>query len=186
MTSRLASRWNSAWRDQAGVSAVEFALILPLMLMIFFAGYVVADAITIRRKVAITSRTVADLTTQVSSLTTSQMSTILSSASAVLAPYSTSSLSIRLSEITVNAAGTLANVTWSTASNTTPLTCSAAVTIPSTMLQSNAVYILSQVSYNFVPAVGSNITKITGNLTLSDTLYMVPRISASVSYPCPD
>ena len=79
-------------RDQRGVSAVEFALLLPLMLTLYLGAVEISQAIGIDRKVTLTSRTVADLASQVSSLASSDMSNVLAASSAVIAPYDSSKL----------------------------------------------------------------------------------------------
>src|ERR1700692_1888012 len=47
--------------DRRGLSAVEFALLLPLMLTLYLGGVEVSNGVAADRKVAITARTVADL-----------------------------------------------------------------------------------------------------------------------------
>jgi Flp pilus assembly protein TadG len=62
-----AGLWNEAKRlgsGDAGVAAVEFALILALMLTIYFGVVVLAQGLEAGRKVQLLSRTLADLTTQ--------------------------------------------------------------------------------------------------------------------------
>ncbi len=50
--------------DRKGVSAVEFALILPLMLALYFGGIELGDALTIKRKVTRVTSSLSDLVTQ--------------------------------------------------------------------------------------------------------------------------
>ena len=56
--------------DERGVSAVEFAMLLPLMLTLYLGGVEVSQGVSIDRKVTLTARTVADLVAQVSSINT--------------------------------------------------------------------------------------------------------------------
>jgi Flp pilus assembly pilin Flp len=51
-------------RDRDGVAAVEFAFIMPVMLVLYFGVVVLGQGIEISRKVQLASRTLADLTTQ--------------------------------------------------------------------------------------------------------------------------
>src|SRR5436189_1298081 len=52
-------------RDQAGVSAVEFAMLLPLMLTLYLGAVEISQGVAIDRKVTLTAHTVADLASQV-------------------------------------------------------------------------------------------------------------------------
>ena len=52
------------WRligDERGVSAVEFALLLPLMLTLYLGAVEVSQGIRADRKVTLTARTIVDL-----------------------------------------------------------------------------------------------------------------------------
>jgi len=48
-------------RDERGVSAVEFAMLLPLMLTLYLGAVEISQGIAADRKVTLVSRTVADL-----------------------------------------------------------------------------------------------------------------------------
>jgi Flp pilus assembly protein TadG len=51
-------------RARAGVAAVEFAFILPMMLVLYFGLVVLGQGLEVGRKVQLASRTLADLTAQ--------------------------------------------------------------------------------------------------------------------------
>jgi Flp pilus assembly protein TadG len=57
------------WADQGGVSAVEFAICLPFIVLLYLGGYQLSDSISAYRKVTAATRTVADLTSQSTSVT---------------------------------------------------------------------------------------------------------------------
>lgn len=75
MTSICRSRPSDIWRrirrsaralrrDRSGVAAIEFAMILPIMLVAFFGTVEVCAAVAIDRKVTLIARTLSDLTSQ--------------------------------------------------------------------------------------------------------------------------
>ena len=74
-------------RDERGVSAVEFALLLPLMLALYLGAVELSQGIAADRKVTLTSRTVADLVSQVTNINNAGMTNSLNAAAAVMAPY---------------------------------------------------------------------------------------------------
>src|SRR6478736_112333 len=108
----LSRRISSLRRDQRGVSAVEFAMLLPLMLTLYLGAVEISQGVGIDRKVTITSRTVADLTSQVSTISTSDMSNILNASASVIQPYDTSKLKVTVSAVTIDGSGN-AKIAWS-------------------------------------------------------------------------
>src|SRR3954447_16418142 len=74
--------------DKRGVSAVEFAMVLPLMITLYLGGVEVSSAVAIDRKMTLIARTLADLVSQATSVDNSGMTSILAATTAVMAPYS--------------------------------------------------------------------------------------------------
>src|SRR5687767_11369341 len=83
----LTHRFGTLRRDQRGVSAVEFAMILPLMVTLYLGAVEVSQGVAINRKVTLTARTVADLASQASSIATGDMTNLLNASAAVISPY---------------------------------------------------------------------------------------------------
>src|ERR1700683_3212399 len=81
-------------RDRGAVAAVEFAIILPLMLIIYLGGVELGDGMAIQYKVTETARTVTDLGSQYTSINTATMSSILGASSTVVAPYSSAGMTV--------------------------------------------------------------------------------------------
>ena len=99
-------------RDERGVSAVEFALLSPLMIGLYLGGVELSQGIGIDRKVTLTAGAMANLAAQVSTISTSDMSNILAASTAVMAPYSTGPLTITLSCLNIDA-NSAVKVRWS-------------------------------------------------------------------------
>ncbi len=97
--------------DTRGIAAVEFALILPLMLTLYLGSVELTKGVLASRKVTLVARTLSDLAAQqldcpsntatVPCLTNADMNTIFSAASAVMAPYTNANLKMTISQVDV-------------------------------------------------------------------------------------
>src|SRR3954466_4564161 len=89
-------------RDRKGVSAVEFALLLPLMLTLYIGGAEVSQAVSVSRKATLVARTVADLSSQTSGITAAKMTNILDASAAVVSPFDASRLTVTVSQVKID------------------------------------------------------------------------------------
>jgi Flp pilus assembly protein TadG len=164
-------------RDKGGMSVVEFGMLLPIMLSVYFGLIEVSQGIAVDRKVTLTTRTIADLSSQVQSIDNAAMTNILNATAAVVAPYDASKLKVVVSAVTIDNTGT-ARVAWSDTLNGTKRAVNSTVTVPTALRINNTTLIWSEVTYDYTPTVGHAIT---GTLVLSDQLYMRPRLSDTVT-----
>ena len=158
--------------DRRGVSAVEFALLAPLMITLYVGCAEISDAVGADRKVSLTAAALANLAAQVTTISTSDMSNILDASSAIIAPYSAGQLSITLSCISIDNSGK-ATVKWSVTRGGSAR--SGTVTVPGALAVPNSQLLFGEASYQYQPTIGYTVT---GPITLSDHMYMAPRISA--------
>ena len=160
-----------------GISAVEFALLLPVMMTLYLGTVEASQGIAANRKVKLTAHTLADLSTQYTDITNADMSNILNAGAAIIAPYSAANLQETVSEISVNAQG-VASVVWSNTLNGTALTVGQTVSVPASLAVPNTYLMFAQVQYSYNPTYGYVMT---GTLNLSDQSFMRPRNSASIA-----
>ena len=163
-----------------GVAAVEFAFIVPLMLVLFFGTIDFSQGVAVSRKVTIMARTLADLTSQNTSVTTTQLNNFFTASTAVMTPYPAAPVQATLSELYVDPNSLEARVQWSTGA--APRAVSSNVTIP-TQLQIGGTYLLySEVSYLFVPTVGYVMAP--SGIVLSDVAFTRPRQNLGTAAAC--
>ncbi len=167
-------------RDKHGVSAVEFAILLPLMLTLFFGGVEVSQGVAADRKVTLVARTLGDLVAQSAGLTNADVTNIFNAGGAVLTPYTAANLKARFSSITINGDGTVATVAWSRHSNWQPRAGDVTALIPAALMIPNTSLIWAEATYSYQPAVGYVIT---GTLTLTDQIMMRPRLMSNIPAP---
>jgi Flp pilus assembly protein TadG len=175
------------------VAALEFAMIMPVLLLMFLGSFDAGGAINVYAKVRAATYALAAITNQYGDgsnpnyvpISTTIMGQITGATAAILAPYPSSGTTVIISQIKATSA-TAAVVSWSYAVNGTALTQGASFTTLPTNFAShtcNSTYpcyaIYAQVSYSFTPMFGSFLT---GPITLSDSLYTTPRVSTCVQY----
>jgi Flp pilus assembly protein TadG len=170
-------RLSSLAGDQRGVSAVEFALLLPLMVALYLGVVEISQGIGADRKVTMTARAIADLVAQSSSMSNSDMTNSLNAATAVMAPFPDSKLKVTVTRVDVDGNGK-ATVAWSDSKNGTPRSKGSTVTLPTALNIATSSLIWSEVEYAYKPTIGYIVS---GTLTLKDHLYMRPRQSTCVS-----
>jgi Flp pilus assembly protein TadG len=164
-------------KDHRGVSAIEFAIVAPLMVSLYLGGVEVSDAVAANRKTTIVARTVADLVAQGSTINNAGIADVLSASSAVATPYGNANLAVTVSSIKIDNTG-VAKVEWSDTKNGTALTVGSTVTLDAALAVPNTWLILGEATYMYVPTFGEGII---GTIHLSDKIYMRPRISPNVT-----
>ncbi|MBN8938198.1 MAG: pilus assembly protein [Rhizobiales bacterium] len=173
-----------ARRDERGVSAIEFGIVVTLMVPMLFALAETTQGLQINRKVSIAARALADLASQTAAIADADMKNIKDAASDVLAPFPVANARVTLTGIKIDDKGK-ATVGWSDARNGTSdiagYACGATMSVPADLmppLGKTGFLVLAEVTYNYRPAVPWFMP---ASVTLSDRLYAGPRIGASVT-----
>lgn len=134
-------------RESGGIAMVEFAIVLPVLVLLFVGSFLISDMISCYRKVTSTTRAMADLVSRsvspTAGLSTATITTYMSSAQLVMTPYSTAQTSVQISSLRICDA-THAYVVWSQAqtgstSQTPSLTAGTVVAIPTNLVTSPMV-----------------------------------------------
>lgn len=157
-----------------GSSAVEFALILPLLLLLYLGGVEISQAVSIDRKLTLLARTVSDLVAQAATVTDDDLELIFDAAEAILAPYPANARVVVSSIVTQDGNST---VRWSSTRGGTARAAGSTYVLPDGIAQDNSSVIAAEVAYDYQPAIGYVVT---GTLTLGETVYMRPRTVVEV------
>ncbi len=170
------------WRDRRGVSAVEFALIAPIMLMLYFGLAEMTQAMMAQRRVGNIASAIGDLVAQSTQLTTARRDDIFTIGNTIMAPFPTTTLRMCLASITSDSTGR-DTVTWSENRNSHP-SCPAqgavlgASVIPVGVLPASQNVIMAKASYSYTLPVKFFLPS---TLTFGRTFYLRPRKSESVA-----
>jgi Flp pilus assembly protein TadG len=179
-----------AW-DRSGIAATEFAVIVPIMLVMFFGTVEFSSGVAVDRKVTLVARTLSDLTSQaLNSVNDTYLQNVFTASIAIVTPYPATPVKAQISQIYVDSSK-VAKVVWSkgatigTAATQATLGNSThnagdTITIPSALQVAQTYLILSEVSYLYTPTIGYVMAK--AGVNLSDVAYTRPRQSTCVIY----
>lgn len=180
-------------KDRRGVAAIEFAMIVPIMLVLFFGTVEFSSGVAVDRKVTLIARTLSDLTSQsVATVTDGYLQNVFTASISIMYPYVATPTNATLSEIYVSSTN-VATIQWSksatiqTGATQATLTTSSRhyndnVTsiVPTQLLVPKTYLILSEVSYLYTPTIGYVMAK--AGVTLQDVAYTRPRQVTCLSY----
>lgn len=162
--------------DRRGVSAVEFALLAPVMITLYMGCVEISDGVAADRKVSLTAAALANLAAQTTTISTTGMTNILNATSAIISPYDSSRLRITVSCLNIDG-NQVAKVRWSETRNGTRRATGSTYTFDtstSALDVANTQLILAEASFDYTPVVG---TAFAGTITLTDRMFMSPRIT---------
>lgn len=167
-------------RNHDGVSAVEFALILPLMIATYLGAVELSNALNVDRRVTSVTSSVADLVAQTDEITCDEINDVFTAGAAIMAPYSGTPIEIVVTSVEADKDNNT-KVGWSKALNGTAKATGSEYALPEGLTQAYSSIIVSEVKYTYTSTIGQYFT---GGVTLTDTFYLRPRRSLTVTLTC--
>lgn len=166
--------------DRRGVSAVEFALLAPLMISFYFGLAEFCQGYMSQKRLSHTASASADLVAQTSTITKDQLDDIIGLGSLMMKPFDASTLTIRLTSVTRDANG-IAKVDWSRGSGVAARGSGSTVTVPADVIANGESLIMSEATYDYSSPVKYLMPAVT---KFSNVFYLRPRQTEMV--PCTD
>lgn len=169
-------------RDARGGAAVEFAIIAPVMLLLFFGTVELSEGISADRKVTLAARTISDLVARKSETDDNELRNVFTAASYIIRPFQLTNFKATVSQISINAQGVPSvtwkvNLTWSgnsaSLTNTTDKTVG---TIPPDLRVAGTYLIKSDVTYPYQSASAFFISSI----SMASTFFARPRKDSGI------
>jgi Flp pilus assembly protein TadG len=181
----LLRRWRA---DAAGMAAIEFAMIVPMMAVMFVGAVELSQAITVDRRVTQIAASTADLVARAENqISQSDITDIMKAGSFIMAPYSQNPLQIVIRELqSSTTSATTVKQSWTCTYNgtgsTLGCTCTnSTATAPANLMTTNDAVVVSSVTYAYKPLVfdyffrKNYVASGQGTYTLSETIYQKPR-----------
>ena len=160
-----------------GAVAIEFALILPVMVVMLTGLIELSYLMMAERRVSGAAHSTADLIGQSTDLTSSDLSDIFSAAALIMAPFDTANLTIGVSSVRFDDDTGDPSQDWSSAYN------GGAVANPTTLAtgmgEAGTSVIIVTASYTYQPILNAILS---GPYTLSETAITRPRYLDYVGY----
>lgn len=167
-------------KEESGLAAIEFALLAPLLISMYFGLAEVASAVAVNRTVSHSANVVGDLASQVTNIDKDDMQDVMTATLRVLEIAEPNSISIKIDSISRDSAGKdtmVGQATLNAGAAALPAFNSAKV--DKTLLNENAGIIVARVAYKYKPFNGAFLDS---TVTMSDTFILKPRRSNVVTF----
>ncbi len=168
---------SSFFHNTAGIAAVEFALIAPVMITTYFGSSELCNLLLADRKVTNVTAATTDLVAQEMSISNSEMTDIFTASTAIMEPYSLATLKIVVTSVVDDASGNT-TVAWSDGYNTAAYPVGSDYVLPDGIISPGGSVIVTEVQYQFVSPIGEFWTS---GFNMKDKFYQKPRRTAQIS-----
>ena len=177
---KIAQTVGNFWSNRKGIASIEFAAIVPLMVMLFIGIVEFSQALTVDRRVNQVASSTADLVARTESTTTGELNGIMDIIEELLRPYPQAPLSLAVTNVIASTSDeTNTVVCWSHAHNGGPSYAKdAAYTLPAGILEKGESVVVVEATYDYTPALFSYF--ITNPIQFKDKFYLKPRLSSSI------
>lgn len=171
-------------RDETGVSAIEFVLIFPILVVLLAGTVDFGQALIVNRKMSQIVGTLGDMVSQKSSWSDDDIAAIIAGSATIIEPFETDDLTIQMAVVDISNSLS-ATVNWSKAYNATALTKgnSSPVTIPTDIAEAGVQLVAVKATYTLTTPFSSLLEPITGvtSYNYNKTYIMRPRIKDTIT-----
>lgn len=159
-------------RDRRGVSAVEFALIAPLIILFYFGMVEFCQGFMAQKRMGHSASMVADLVAQSQApVTKGSLNDILGVGEHIMSPFSATSLKLSVTSLTQNADGEVV-VDWTHGNHPDAPTVGSVVDIPDNLIVDGESLVMSQATYAYNSPIAGFLP---GTTNFDQTHYLRPR-----------
>lgn len=172
-------------RCRGGVAAVEFAMVVPIMFLLFVGSVEFSQAITVDRRVTQVASSTADLVARERKVTQGDLDGIMGIIDTLIKPYDKTKLKLTLVNVfssMSNASDTKVCWAYNHPQNGGVNTYSedAPYSLPTGILEAGNSVIVTEVRYDYEPMIFKYF--ITSTFPLEEKFYLKPRLSKSIEY----
>lgn len=172
-------RLSGFWRDRRGVSAVEFALIAPVLIVMYCGLAEMTQAMMAQRRLSNIASSIGDLVAQSTQTGPTRLGDVFTIGNMIMAPFPTTGLKMCVMSVTSDASGK-DTVAWSKASATMancPVAGTVLTNVPVGVLPASQSVIMAKASYAYTSPIKLVLPRA---MTFYRSYYLRPRRSDSV------
>jgi Flp pilus assembly protein TadG len=162
-------------KDQSGIVALEFVLILPVMILLLFTSWEVSTIYLVKKRTDHAATVLADLTTQSNAMTNAAFNGITEAIEAVMFPYEDRPMRLHVLAVEVDANRRVQLAWQRTTGGGAGLTVN---DLPANLRLPNSFYIMTAARVIYRPSFATNLVN---DITLQDQAIMVPRLTSSIN-----
>ncbi len=175
----------SLLKDRGGLGGVEFAIVTPLLIMVYVGAFELSLGFTVAGKAARASSAVADLVSQQPDVNKTYLGNMSNVVKSILAPYEGSKFTLKITGIEVDEANK-GTVIWSRDQNgAVPYAANSSTTVPAQFTGTKAFVIRTElVVEHGVLLFAQSLASSNNTVDLSKTAYFRSRQAEIIK--CPD
>ncbi|HEV2081753.1 MAG TPA: TadE/TadG family type IV pilus assembly protein [Brevundimonas sp.] len=163
-------------RDRRGVSAVEFALLAPVLVAMYFGLAEFCQGFMAQKRAGQSAAVVADLITQRQAITGAQMDDLFNVGVQIMKPFPSATLKLRASAVT-RGNDDVNRIVWSRGKGLPALT--GTMTLPAGVVERGQTIVVTETTYDYDSPVDYLMPSIT---KFSHKFYMRPREVETIAY----
>lgn len=167
-------------RSEQGVAAVEFALIVPILLILYLGSVDVSQGISADRKLASVAGTLGDLVAQTrGELPASTLNDYFSASRAIMQPFAGDETAMLVTIVFVDSGGTARVRDSRGANGAVPQSTNAIYPLPTEIsnLAQNGYVVVSEAWYTYRPVIGYVLT---ADIGLYKQFFHIPRFDDEI------
>jgi Flp pilus assembly protein TadG len=164
--------------DDRGISAVEFALLAPVIIAFYMGLTEFCQGYMAQKRMGHASAMVADLVAQEEVVTPAALTDIFAIGGLIMKPFSTTTLKQRVSSVTRT--GNQTKVDWSRGDGMNARAKGEVVTLPADLLADGQSVVMSEVTYDYDSPADYLMPGLT---RFSHTYYLRPRTTDKTLCP---
>lgn len=171
-------------RNEDGLAAIEFAILAPLLISMYFGLAEIASAVAMDRSVSHATNVIGDLASQTSNVDKTDLEDVLSATLRVMNVENVSGATVQLDSWARDSDGKntlIGSAVMNSGSAALPSFDPAEV--DDSMMNENSGILVARIAYNYSPL---KLMYLKQDITMSDTFILKPRRSSEVTFGSTD